>query len=403
MRARWSRLRGRVRRAAATLTRPVGFLTPAGRGVVLLTVTAYAGAHEAGLEELALVAALGALLLVLAVPFVLLPTRVEAVVALRPTHTVAGDTGQARLHLLNRSPLPVLHPAVRLPIGTDTTRLRLPVLRRGHEEVVTVAVPTRRRGVVDVGPVLARRTDPFGLLQRPARWGRATELYVRPRMVSLESMSTGFLRDQEGVPSDEVSMSDLAFHALREYVRGDDLRHVHWRSTARAGQLLVRQYHQTRRNHATVLVDDDRSAYADAEDFELAVSVAASLVVRASLDQTDLTFVCGRELVTGQSAADVLDACCRVDPGPGNLAASAGLAAGVTPETTLLLVTGGAAPAGAVQAAEQAFPGEVRALVFRADRASESTLLDVDGVRTVQVARLGDLPMLLTALATVTR
>ena len=368
------------------------FLTPAGRGVLLTTVAAYIGARETGLDELSLIAALGAVLLVLALPFVLLPTRVTARVTLRPTHTVVGDTGRAQLHLLNRSPVPLLHPSVRLPVGRDARRLRLPVLLRGRERVVTVNVPTQRRGVLQVGLVLARRTDPCGLLQRPARWGRSTELYVRPRMVSLESLSTGFLRDQEGVPSDEISMSDLAFHALREYVRGDDLRHVHWRSTARAGQLLVRQYHQTRRNHATVLVDDDRASYVDPDDFELAVSVAASLAVRAALDQTDLTFVCGREVVNGQSAADVLDACCRVDLTDGSLEASAALAAGLAPESTVLVVTGTAGPT-----------PSVGALVFRAGRDSASALRDDQGVPTLQVADLGDLPALLAALSAVTR
>jgi hypothetical protein len=316
---------------------------------------------------------------------------------------MAGETGVARLHVLNRSPVPLLHPEVRLPIGTGSTRLRLPVLRRGREQVVEVPVPTTRRGVVDVGPVTARRTDPFGLLQRPARWGRAAQLYVRPRMVSLESMTTGFLRDQEGVPSDEVSMSDLAFHALREYVRGDDLRHVHWRSTARAGQLLVRQYHQTRRNHATVLVDDDPAAYADAEDFELAVSVAASLVARAALDQTDLTFGCGAELVTGRDAADILDACCRVDLGGSDLPGRAAAVASVAPETTLLLVTGGLRGGADVEAARTAFAGDVRTLLFRADGGGESSLGDDAGHHTLRVARLGDLPMLLAGLTAVTR
>ena len=147
--------------------------------------------------------------------------------------------------------------------------------------------------MIRVGPVRARRTDPLGLLRREATWGRPAELYVRPRMVTLDALGSGFLRDQEGAPLDEISLDDLAFHALREYVPGDDLRHVHWRSSARAGQLLVRQYHQTRRNHVTVLLDDSRSAYDGEEDFELAVSVAASLVLRAALDQCELTFVCG--------------------------------------------------------------------------------------------------------------
>ena len=85
-------------------------------------------------------------------------------------------------------------------------------------------------------------------------------------MVALESLGAGLLRDLEGVSTDAVSQSDLAFHALREYVPGDDLRHVHWRSSAKvmaaAGetQLLVRQYLDTRRSHATVVVDDDAGA-----------------------------------------------------------------------------------------------------------------------------------------------
>ena len=81
-------------------------------------------------------------------------------------------------------------------------------------------------------------------------------------MVPLDSLGAGLLRDLEGVATDAISQSDLAFHALREYVPGDDLRHVHWRSSAKAmgsggeNQLLVRQYLDTRRSHATIVVDD---------------------------------------------------------------------------------------------------------------------------------------------------
>ena len=124
-------------------------------------------------------------------------------------------------------------------------------------------MPAPHRGVITVGPVVYRRTDPVGLFSREIRWAPAEELLVRPAMIDLHGMPIGQVRDLDGVPSDQVSMSDLAFHALREYVRGDDLRHVHWRSSARAGQLLVRQYHDTRRTHATLLVDSRRDAYAE--------------------------------------------------------------------------------------------------------------------------------------------
>ena len=257
---------GVVTRGGAAVARSVG---PAGYAVLALLAASYAAVRWAGLAEFVVIGVLCVVLLVLALPFVLLPTRVRARIVLRPTHTVAGETGVARLHVRNRAPVPLLHPAVRLPIGREQVWRRLPTLRPGVETVHELTVPTARRGVIRVGPVRARRTDPLGLLRREATWGRGAELYVRPRMIALDALGSGFLRDQDGAPLDEISMDDLAFHALREYVRGDDLRHVHWRSSARAGQLLVRQYHQTRRNHVTVLLDDAGSAYDAEEDFEL--------------------------------------------------------------------------------------------------------------------------------------
>ncbi len=161
-------------------------------------------------------------------------------------------------------------------------------------------------------------------------------------------------------------MNDLAFHALREYVRGDDLRHVHWRSSARAGQLLVRQYHQTRRNHATVIVDDARDSYKTEDDFELAVSIAASLVARCALDDTDLTFVCGTEFLAGHGAADhprrvLPDRDGRHRPHP-----AAEEAAFLAPETSLLLVTGGKASYPRLAAVQRAFPLGSRTIFFHA-------------------------------------
>ena len=83
-------------------------------------------------------------------------------------------------------------------------------------------------------------------------------------------------------------MSDLAFHALREYVPGDDLRRVHWRSSAKADTLLVRQYHESRSMHAAVVVDDDPRSYASADELETAISVGASLAIRAMTDGFDV-------------------------------------------------------------------------------------------------------------------
>src|SRR5699024_9984886 len=83
-------------------------------------------------------------------------------------------------------------------------------------------------------------------------------------------------RDLEGTPSSDLSSSDIAFHALRDYAPGDDRSHVHWRTTARTGKLMVRQFEETRRSHVVVALDDLAEHYASDEEFELAVSAAAS-------------------------------------------------------------------------------------------------------------------------------
>ena len=66
-------------------------------------------------------------------------------------------------------------------------------------------------------------------------------------------------------------MSDLAFHALRDYQPGDDRRYIHWRSSAKAGRFLVRQFLDTRRSHVAVVVDSEAANYTDPDEFELAI------------------------------------------------------------------------------------------------------------------------------------
>ena len=123
---------------------------------------------------------------------------------------------------------------LELPVGAAVHRYGVPSLAAGGSHEETFTVRTERRGVIAVGPATTRRGDPLGSSRRDVEWTGVTEIFVRPPMVPLESLGAGLLRDLEGVTTDAISQSDLAFHALREYVPGDDLRHVHWRSSAKA-------------------------------------------------------------------------------------------------------------------------------------------------------------------------
>ena len=384
-------------RGLAALRRGV---TPLGRAVLSLGLMAYAFSRAAGLVELAVVAALCLLLVVVGLVIVLLPAGVRASLRLRPARTNAGSAVQGLLRLENRWPLALGRPVVEVPHGIASRWVRLPTLaaRATHEQLLVVPAP--RRGVVSIGPVLYRRTDPVGLFGRRVVWAEAVELLVRPAAVDLAGLPVGQLRDLEGVPSDQVSMSDLAFHALREYVPGDDLRHVHWRSSARAGQLLVRQYHDSRRTSAVLLVDTRRSAYADPEDFELALSVAASLTTTAARDGYDLTLVSGDVTIGGPAGltdpAYVLDAFCRAElddstAGLPDLLASGRVAAGEA--SMLFLVTGTAAPSDEVQRVVGLVPGDLWAGVFRCGADATSGMAEYAGRPIVTLSALRQLPV----------
>jgi hypothetical protein len=400
-------LRRRTRRVLASIT-------PAGRAVIILGVVSTVVALQAGYDEFLLIAVMCGLLVVIALVLFSLPTRVRARLLLHPAHTVAGETGVGELQVTNLRLTPMYHPLVTVPLdaarddlsGAQRVHARLPVLRRGEQVVERFDLPAVRRGVLQVGPAGARRTDPLGFFQRHAPWARPVDLYVRPRMVGVESLGTGSVRDLEGTPSDQISMSDLSFHALREYVVGDDLRHVHWRSSARTGRLYVRQYHDTRRSHSVVLVDDTRAAYADPEDFELAMSVAASVVLRVDLDEFDLSMVCGPQELTGP-AHEILDAFCVSElSSRGDLRLAAATAAQLAPDVSqLFVVTGGRVEPDLLAQVRRTFRQDVQFLALRADPGGDpdgepdgdpgAPVLDGPGLLTV--TSLERLPGLLAA------
>lgn len=158
----------------------------------------------------------------------------------------------------------------------------LPPLRPGAAHELRYALPTARRGRVPVGPLRLERTDPLGLARRMRPYGDADTLLVRPRICPLPVLPSGQAHHVEGPACDAADDGSLTFHALREYVLGDDLRRVHWRSTARTGTLMVRQMVDVSLPHTTLVLDTRRLAYSSEDDFELAVDCAASVAYAAA-------------------------------------------------------------------------------------------------------------------------
>lgn len=380
-------------RTALGVVRPIGWLVLAG-GVVLVLLGALLGWAEPAIIGVAALA-----VLLLSVPWLGGRTRVAVDLVLDPDRVSAGGTVTASLLVRNPGTARTGALLLDLPVGASTQRYDLPGLAAGAEHEETFTIRTQRRGVIAVGPALTRRGDPLGLLSRDVRWSGVREVLVRPPMLPLESLGGGLLRDLEGVSTESVSQADLAFHALREYVPGDDLRHVHWRSSAKlssstgASSLLVRQYLDTRRSHATLVVDDERSAWGSDDDFETAMEVVASVVARALLDEFQTTVVCGEHAGQGRRA---LDTVCRATLGGGGLLPAARAAAHTAPDTSLVFLVGGqGTDLTTLRRAGACFEPEVRRIAVRVEPGEKSTVSAIDDLTVLHLARRDDLAGLL--------
>ncbi len=381
---------------ALEVVRPIGWLLLViglGTGVV---------AEVAQWRELAVLSVACLALLVLALPFLLGRTSVAVDLRLQPERVAAGESVAAGVAVTNRASARLVPTTLEVPVGSAIHRYGISSLAPGatHEESFTIR--TERRGVIPVGPAMTRRGDPVGVFSRDVVWTPVREVLVRPHLVPMESLGAGLLRDLEGVSTDAVSQSDLAFHALREYVPGDDLRHIHWRSSAKVmastgeSALLVRQYLDTRRSHATIVVDDRLASWGDPEDFETAMAVAASIAVRAVLDEFDVSFVCGSHASSGSDGHLALDAVCRADFGPRGVVESGRQASMLAPDTSLAFFVGGSATEFTdLLRAAAAFPPEVRrfGIVVEPDGASRVT--ETGGLPVLHLAAKEDLGGLL--------
>jgi uncharacterized protein (DUF58 family) len=383
-------------RRSVKIVNPIGWVV-LGLGVLLAVVAA-----AAQWREVAVVSAACLLLVALALPFLLGRTTVRVDLRLQPQRVVAGESVAASITVTNVATRRLLPTVLEVPVGAVLHRYAVPSLAPGESHEENLTIRTDRRGVIPVGPVMTRRGDPLGLCSVDLSWTGVTEIMVRPPMVGLEALGAGLLRDLEGVSTDDLSSSDLAFHTLREYTPGDDLRHVHWRSSAKAmatgaaSDLLVRQYLDTRRSHATVVVDDRPAAWRSPDDFETAMSVAASIIRRAVLDDLDVSFACGQRASTGAGGHVALDALCRAEVGEvGLVGASQRISAASTDTSVAFLLTGALAHFEDLQRASAAFAPEVRRFVLVVDPTTGASVVEVARLPVLHVPTKEDAPAVL--------
>jgi hypothetical protein len=212
--------------------------------------------------------------------------RLALVRTLSPQLVVAGQPATVELTVSNesRAPTGVLLLEERLPYVLGTRpRFVLEGLGHGWRRHATYQVRSELRGQFEIGPMSVRVTDPFGFVELGRTFHATTRLTVTPRTTPLPSIPLGGAWTGSGDNRPRAFATGSAEDVtVREYRRGDDLRRVHWRSSARVGELMVRREEQPWQSRATVFLDNRGLAHRGqgaASSLEGAVSAAASIAV----------------------------------------------------------------------------------------------------------------------------
>jgi uncharacterized protein (DUF58 family) len=232
--------------------------------------------------------------------------RLSCLRQINPPRVSAGQTVRVGLQIENVSRLPtgllLAEDTVPYTLGSRP-RFVLEQIERGGTRELDYPLRSDVRGKFTVGPLKLRVADAFGLMELGRSFSGISTLVVSPKIVPLpgSAIPGSWLGDGEG-QAKVASMAGDDDAGTRPYRDGDDMRRVHWRSTARYGELMVRREEQQWRNRALVLLDTRRMAHAGegaSSSFEFAVSAAASIGVHLAMHGFDGQLITDSGAMTG--------------------------------------------------------------------------------------------------------
>jgi uncharacterized protein (DUF58 family) len=289
----------------------------------------FVGSRVLGLVQMVVLASAGALLLLGATVWVRLQ-RLELVAQrhLRERLQV-GVEGRVDLAIeATGRRTPTVSVSDAFDRGRRSARFLLAPLHTGETARAAYRIPTDRRGRFELGPLRATVADPFGLASRTTRVLRAEEVIVYPRVFDVVALPEegGSELDRDQPRAHGRLDPGGEFLTLRDYEPGDDLRRVHWRSTARRDRLMVRQNEARRRAPVLVMLDVRPGAH-DRASFERAVEACASVVSAVTRVERPCEVILSTGITIGTQGrrhlASVLDELAVVEPhGPDRISAA---------------------------------------------------------------------------------
>jgi uncharacterized protein (DUF58 family) len=262
-------------------------LTARGRFFLVGGLAVIIGSMAAGQRD---VMRIGLLLLILPVIAAILVARARLRLScersVEPAQVQLGSPMRGQISLGQDGRLPagilLLEDAVPRELGTRP-RFLVDKADLSWRRIVEYPLLGRVRGRFSTGPLHVRTTDPFGLIQLDRQFQATTEVMVTPRVVPLPAIRTagGGGNTGEARPH-RIGVVGQDDALVREYRQGDDVRRIHWRSTAHLGELMVRREEQSWDPSASIVLDSRATAHAGRgmnNSLEWAISAAASIAL----------------------------------------------------------------------------------------------------------------------------
>ena len=318
-------------------------ITRHGWTAIVAAAASFAIGRVFGLIELYVVGVgvvIAVLVAVISVQRRLPPLSVKRIVS--PSMVSVGEPARVDIQLANlgRQASPYLQ--LWEPVGNNGgAPMQLAKLGPGQAASAAYRVPTARRGLIRTGPLRALRRDVLGLTQRTTTLAGTEEVLIVPHTVGLPFPSVGSSgRLGQHLRMKSWGQTGTEFHSLREYQRGDDIRRINWKASARATSLIVRETALEGIRRCTVVLDMSASEYVGSS-FEQAVVAAASVTASSAHTGVATRFVThGVDLRGPDVAANTLRWLATVEPiadVPEMVSMNSGMSEGMG---LLVLVTG---------------------------------------------------------------
>lgn len=236
------------------------------------------------------------------------PPNVSVHRRLHPNMVHEGDYAVVETTVTNHGRFRVTNPLIEDSVtALGAARFAASHLGRGGSATATYQILCRPRGVYMVGPATVTTSDPFGFTTAGGSVGEPDRLVVYPATENLEGfpMSTGRDPSQQAARPEFSHMGGEDFFTIREYQYGDDLRRIHWPTTARMDTVMIRQLETPWQSRALVLLDTRSGRYLDAATFERAVGGAASVLAHLYRTGFDTDLWAGTTAVSSQEGSQL--------------------------------------------------------------------------------------------------